>query len=162
MMITKREATIDDVALLTALIKELAVYDKLGDEASVIEDDILRDGFGTVPRFRAAIAREGDAVAGYVLFFPFYSSFQGRAGLFLDDIYVREAFRGKGVGDALLGHVAKTALHEEYFCVRCEMLDWNQLGIDFYAHAGAVFLEEWKAALLIGESLVSAADKAPK
>ena len=159
-MITTRPAKIEDAPLLTALIRELAAYDRLSEEASVIEDDVVRDGFGATPKFRVVIAESGSDVAGYALFFPFYSSFQGHEGLFMDDIFVRHAFRGHGVGEALLGHVAQVALREGYFCVRCEMLEWNQPAIEFCSKEGAVFLEEWKAAMFIGDALQAAASKA--
>jgi GNAT superfamily N-acetyltransferase len=159
-MISTRPATIGDAALLTELIRELAVYDRMSEEAMVIEDDVVRDGFGETPKFRAVIAESDRGVAGYALFFPFYSSFQGHEGLFMDDIYVRPEFRGHGVGEALLAHIAGVALREGYFCVRCEMLEWNKPAIDFCSKEGAVFLEEWKAAMFIGDALQAAASKA--
>ena len=157
-MITIRPATVNDAPLLAILIRELADYDRVGHEAAVSEADVARDGFGAHPRFRAVIAESDGQVAGYALFFEFYSSFQGHAGLFLDDVFVRPAFRQQGVGKALLAHVAQIALREDYFCIRCEMLDWNQPAMEFYRQLGAVFLEEWKEACLIGDSLAAIAE----
>ena len=159
-MLTIRPATVEDAPVLTALIRQMAEYDRLGNEASVLEEDVVRDGFGATPRFRALLAEYDGKIAGYALFFPFYSSFQGRPALFLDDLYVREPFRKHGVGAALLAHVCQVALREEYFAVRCEMLDWNQPAIDFYAKLDAVFMNEWKSALLIGDALQTIAAKA--
>ncbi len=88
-MLSIRPAEISDVPQLTALIRELAEYDRLGYETAVTEEDIARDGFGPRPKFRAILAEWSGQVAGYALFFEFYSTFQGRAGLFLDDIFVR-------------------------------------------------------------------------
>jgi GNAT superfamily N-acetyltransferase len=80
--------------------------------------------------------------------------------LFLDDIYVRPQHRKQGIGQALLAHVARIAWNEKYFCMRWEVLDWNTPAIEFYNRLGAVFLDEWKAVMLIGDALQSAADSA--
>lgn len=152
-MLSIRPATSNDVSLLTNLIRELAVYDRLDYEAAVTEEDIARDGFGPDPKFRAVIAESEGKIAGYALFFEFYSSFQGRAGLFLDDIFVRPQFRKQGVGKALLAHVAGIAVKEQYFCIRCETLDWNETALEFYRQQGAMFLDEWKSVCLVGSSL---------
>ena len=159
-MLSIRPATANDAQLLTTLILELAEYDRLRAEAAVTAEDIARDGFGPRPKFRAVIAESDGQVAGYALFFEFYSSFQGRTGLFLDDIFVRPQFRHKGIGKALLAHVASIAWNENYFCMRWEVLDWNKPAIDFYSNLGAVFLDEWKSVMLVGDALQSAADSA--
>ena len=124
-------------------------------------DNVLRDGFGPKPKFRALIAEWDGKVAGYALFFEFYSTFQGRAGIFLEDIFVRPEFRKKGIGGDLLARVAKTAWEEDYFCMRWEVLDWNKSAINFYNKLGATFLDEWKAACLIGEALQTVAGATP-
>ena len=159
-MLTIRPATLDDAHLLTTMIHEMADYDRLSHEASVIEDDIVRDGFGASPKFRVVIAEWEGRPAGYALFFEFYSSFQGRAGLLLDDIFVRPEYREHGVGKLLLAHVARIAWKEGYFCIRWEVLNWNTAAIDFYRKLGAVFMDEWKAACLIGEALEAVASEA--
>jgi len=160
-MIKFRPATKEDAALLTILVLELAEFERLRHEAIVTEEDIARDGFGAHPRFRAVIAEWDGQVAGYALFFEFYSTFQGRTGLFLDDLFVRPEFRKQGVGKALLAHVAEIAWNEKYFCMRWEVLDWNTPAIDFYKSLGAVFLDEWKSACLIGEALQAVAEEKP-
>ena len=159
-MLAIRPATANDVSLLTALIHELAEFEHLSNEVSVTEEDIARDGFGPVPKFRAVIAEWDGQVAGYACYFDFYSTFQGRPGLFLEDIFVRPQFRGKGIGKALLARVAAIAWQENYFCMRWEVLDWNTPAIDFYKKLGAVFFDEWRAACLIGDSLQSVAEEA--
>jgi GNAT superfamily N-acetyltransferase len=159
-MLSIRPATSTDVPLLTTLIQELAEYDQMSQEVSMTEDDIARDGFGPHPKFRAAIAEWGGEVAGYALFFEFYSTFQGRAGLFLDDIFVRPKYRKHGIGRALLAHVAGVAWKEKYFCMRCEVLDWNTPAINFYTKLGAMFLDNWKGAVLIGDALQAVAEEA--
>jgi GNAT superfamily N-acetyltransferase len=159
-MISIRPATARDVPLLATLIHELAEYERVDHEAGVTAEDIARDGFGSDPKFRVVIAESDGQPVGYALFFEFYSSFQGRAGLFLDDIFVRSQFRKQGIGKALIAHVAGIAWRENYFCVRWEVLDWNTAAIDFYRKLDAVFLDEWKAACLIGDALQAVAEGA--
>jgi GNAT superfamily N-acetyltransferase len=159
-MLSIRPATIRDAALLAAMILELAQYEKLDHEAAVTAESIARDGFGPKPKFRAIIAEVDGKAAGYAVFFEFYSTFQGRAGLFLEDLYVRPPLRKQGIGQALLNYVARIAWEEDYFCMRWEVLDWNKPAIDFYQRLGAVFLDEWKAVMLIGDPLQAAADSA--
>lgn len=161
-MLSIRPLTADDAPLLTAMIHEFAEYDRLGHEAIVAEEDILRDGFGERPKFRAVIAEWNGEPAGYAVFFEFYSSFQGRAGLFLDDMFVRPQFRQQRVGRSLIAHVAAIAWKEEYFCLRWEVLDWNTPAIEFYRTLGAVFLDEWKSGCLIGDALQAVAAESGK
>ena len=159
-MLKIRAATADDASLLAAMILELAEYDHLAHEAAVTPESIARDGFGPRPKFRAVIAEIDGKPAGYAVFFEFYSTFQARAGLFLDDLFVRPQFRKQGLGQALLAHVARIAWDENYFCMRWEVLDWNKPAIDFYTRLGAVFMDEWKSVMLIGDALQSAAESA--
>jgi GNAT superfamily N-acetyltransferase len=156
-----RQATIEDVPLLHTLIHELAEFEKLNDEASVSEEDLIRTGFSDQPKFRAVIAELDGRPAGYAIFFEFFSSFQGCPGLFLDDIFVRPQFRKQGIGKALLAHVAGIAYREKYFCMRWEVLDWNTPAIEMYRNLGAVFMDNWKEVCLIGEPLQALAE-APK
>jgi GNAT superfamily N-acetyltransferase len=159
-MLKIRPATIDDAALLASLILELAEYDQLAQEVGVNAEAIARDGFGPHPKFRAVIAELDGQAAGYAVFFEFYSTFQARTGLFVDDIFVRPQFRKKGIGRALLAHVARIAWQEGYFCMRWEVLDWNTPAIEFYKRLGAEFLDEWRAVMLIGDALESVAESA--
>jgi GNAT superfamily N-acetyltransferase len=159
-MLRIRPATIDDAALLASLILELAEYDQLAQEVGVNAEAIARDGFGPHPKFRAVIAELDGQAAGYAVFFEFYSTFQARTGLFVDDIFVRPQFRKKGIGRALLAHVARIAWLEGYFCIRWEVLDWNAPAIEFYKRLGAEFLDEWRAVMLIGDALESVAESA--
>ena len=159
-MLSIRPATQNDVLLLNILIHELAEFERLGHECIVTEEVILRDGFGPRPKFRALIAEWDGQTAGYALFFEFYSTFQGRAGLFLEDIFVRPEYRKNGIGTDLLARVAKLAWEEDFFCLRWEVLDWNKSAIEFYQKIGAIFLDEWKAACLIGDALQAASEPA--
>ncbi len=156
-MLSIRPATVNDAALLTAMIRELASFEHLEHEVSITEEGVVRDGFSAHPKFRAVIAEWNGEPVGYAVFFEFYSSFQGRAGLFLDDLFVRPAYRQHGIGTALIKHVAGIAWREKYFCMRWEVLDWNKRAIEFYNNLGAAFLEEWQPAILIGDALEAAA-----
>ena len=160
-MFSIRFATPEDAALLAKMIRELAEYDRLGHEALITEDIVTQDAFGARPKFRALIAEWNGDPAGYACFFDIYSTFQGRSGLFLDDLFVRPPFRKKGIGRALLARVAKIAWEEDYFCLRWEVLDWNTTAIEFYRTLGTVFMDEWRSALLIGDALEAMVKESP-
>ena len=144
--LTIHPATRDHLPALLSLIRELAAYEKKRHKAVVTEEDLLRDGFGPQPKFRALIAEWKGGAAGYASFFYFYSTFQGRPALFLEDLFVLDEFRGKGIGKALLAAVAKLAVEEGCFGLRWEVLDWNKPAIEFYEKLGAKFLNERKVA----------------
>jgi len=144
-MLMIRFTTRDDVPVLLSLIRELAKYEKKPHKAVVTEDDLLRDGFGPQQKFRALIATWEDEPAGYASFFYFYSTFQGRPALFLEDLFVLDKFRGKRIGKALLAAVAKLAIDEGCFGMRWEVLDWNRPAIEFYENLDATFLNERRA-----------------
>lgn len=152
-MLKIRPASRDDVPQLLELIRGLATYEKKRHKAVVTEDDLLRDGFGAQPKFRALIAEWEGKPAGYASFFYFYSTFQGRAALFLEDLFVPEEFRGKGIGKALLVAVCKLAIDEGCFALRWEVLDWNAPAIEFYEKLGATFLNERKVVTFDGDAL---------
>jgi GNAT superfamily N-acetyltransferase len=159
-MLSIRPATANDAILITTLIRELAEYEHLSHEVGITEEDVLRDGFGSRPRFRAIIAEWDGQVAGYALFFEVYSSFQGRAGLLLEDLFVRSQYRSKGVGKALLARLAEIALREKYSYLRWEVLGWNTPAIEFYKKLGGIFLDEWKVVFLLGDALQAVAGDA--
>lgn len=142
-MLSIRPAQARDVATLQTMIHEFAAT----------EADLMRDGFGEKPRFRVFMADWDSRPAGYAFFFDYYSTFHGRAGLFLEDIYVRDSYRGRGIGKALLARVAAVAQQEGRFGVRWEVLDWNSAAIGFYEQLGATFLDEWKSVILEGNAL---------
>jgi GNAT superfamily N-acetyltransferase len=156
-MLSIRPANVNDASLLKTLICELADYERERDLVVITEADLVRDGFGQQPKFRALIAEWDGQAAGYALFFGFYSTWEGRPGLFLEDLFVREPFRSKGIGRALLATVAGTAQRENCYGMRWEVLDWNQPAMDFYKRLGATFLDRWKSVLLAGEALERAA-----
>jgi GNAT superfamily N-acetyltransferase len=152
-MLTIRTATRDDVPVLRLLIRELAAYEKKPHKAVVTEQDLLRDGFGPQQKFRALIANWENEPAGYASFFHFYSTFRGRTALFLEDLFVLDKFRGKGIGKTLFAAVAKLAIEEKCFGLRWEVLDWNRPAIEFYERLGADFLNERRAVAMEGEAL---------
>jgi len=152
-MLSIRPATVNDAPLLRTLICELAEYERERDRVEITEADLVRDGFGPHPKFRALIAEWNGQPVGYSLFFGFYSTWVGRPGLFLEDLFVRQEFRGKGVGKALLATVARIAEEENCYGIRWEVLDWNQPAIDFYKRLGATFLDQWKSVLLADKAL---------
>jgi GNAT superfamily N-acetyltransferase len=152
-MLNIHPATRDDVPVLLSLIRELAAYEKKAHKAVVTENELLRDGFGPQQKFRALIAEWNGEPAGYASFFYFYSTFQGRAALFLEDLFVLDKLRGKGIGKALLVAVAKLAIEEKCFGLRWEVLDWNRPAIEFYEKLGADFLHERKVVAFDADAL---------
>ena len=128
-MLRIRPATVDDAALLRTMIRELAQFEHELDLVTIREEDLVRDGFGENPRFRALIAEWNAEPAGYALFFGYYSTWAGR-GMFLEDLFVRESFRGRGIGKALLATVARIAVEEHCYGIHWEVLDWNEKAIE--------------------------------
>jgi GNAT superfamily N-acetyltransferase len=122
-MLSIRPATINDVALLRTMIRELAEFEHELELVVIEEADLARDGFGANPKFRALIAEWDHQPAGYALFFGCYSTWAGRR-LFLEDLFVREPFRGQGIGKALLAFVAGIAVQEGCHGVQWEVLNW--------------------------------------
>jgi len=155
-----RPATVEDVPLLRAMIQELAEFERLGDAVIITEEDLRRDGFGPNPKFRALIAEWEGQPAGYACFFGFYSTFEGKPGIFLEDLFVREKFRGKGLGKALLVRVARMARQENCLGLRWEVLDWNSRAIEFYMSLGAEFRDGWRVVMLQDDAFHAIADEA--
>jgi GNAT superfamily N-acetyltransferase len=158
-MLTIRAATIVDAGLLRRMIGELADYEKEPDQVRTTEADIARDGFGANPQFRALIAEWDGQPAGYALFFSFYSTWRG-AGLFLEDLFVRPDFRGRGIGTALLARLATVADQEKRPFIRWEVLSWNKPAMEMYKALGGDFLDDRRSVLLTGEGLRKLSGKA--
>lgn len=152
-----RPATAADVPLILALIHELAVYEREPDAVHATEASLLRDGFGPDPRFRCLVAERDAVPAGFALFFNSYSTWEGRHGIYLEDLFVRPAFRGHGIGKALLAHLAGVAVAEDCGRLEWSVLDWNQPAIDFYHRIGAHMKTEWRGMRVAGEALTSLA-----
>jgi GNAT superfamily N-acetyltransferase len=159
-MLLIRAATVDDVSLLRTMIRELAAFERELVSCVIEEADLARDGFGAKPKFRALIAEWDGQPAAYALFFGYYSTWRGH-GLFLEDLFVREEFRGKGIGKSLLAAVARIAVQENCCGVHWEVLDWNEKAIELYKSLGAEFLDQWRRVLLGDDALRRLAEKAP-
>ena len=153
-------ATPADVPLILALIRELADYERMSDHVVATEADIERALFGERPCAEAVIARVGDEVVGFALFFQSFSTFVGRPGLYLEDLYVRPAHRGRGIGRGLLAHLARLAVERRCGRFEWSVLDWNELAISSYRRAGAVPMDEWTVYRLTGEPLRALAAEA--
>jgi GNAT superfamily N-acetyltransferase len=142
-----------DAPLIVALVGELADYERLLDHVRITPADLLRDLFGPHVFAEAVIARVGTEPVGFALWFHNYSTFEGRPGLYLEDLFVRPTFRGHGYGEALLRHLARLAV--ERGCARFEwsVLDWNEPALAFYRKLGAVPLDDWTVQRVSGDAL---------
>jgi GNAT superfamily N-acetyltransferase len=148
-----RPGTIDDTALIFALISELAEFEQLAHEVTADAATLQQHLFGPNPRAEVLIAEVAGESAGFALFFHNFSTFLGKPGVYLEDLYVRPAFRGHGVGRGLMVRLAQLAL--ERGCGRFEwwVLDWNRRAIEFYASLGAQPMSEWTVQRVTGAAL---------
>jgi GNAT superfamily N-acetyltransferase len=149
-----RPAGIDDAALILRFITELAIYEKAEHEVVASESDIRESLFGAGSPARALICSVDGVAAGFAVYFFNYSTWQGRKGLYLEDLYLTPAYRELGAGKALLQHLARIAV--EQGCGRFEwsVLDWNEPALQFYRSIGARPMEEWVRHRLAGPALV--------
>ena len=154
---TYRAAREQDVPLILEIIRQLATYEKMMDEV-VATEEILREWIFENGKAEVIFALEGDKEVGFALFFHNFSTFLGRAGIYLEDLFVLPEYRGKGYGKGLLKQLAKIAV--ERGCGRLEWacLNWNQPSIDFYLSMGAQPMNDWKVYRLTGETLQKAAE----
>ncbi len=152
-MLSIRPATPEDVRLILDFIRDLAEYERAPEAAVATEADLLRDGFGPEPKFRCVIANWDGAPAGFALYFYNYSTWQGRPGLYLEDLFVRIEYRGKGIGKALLVYLAQVAVGENCGRFQWQVLDWNTPAIDFYKSLGAKTMTEWLTMRVDGEDI---------
>jgi GNAT superfamily N-acetyltransferase len=146
-------ATESHVPQILSFIRELAEYERLSYVVTATEDDLRRSLFGKRPYAEVILAYEHDAAAGFALFFHSFSTFLGQPGVYLEDLYVKPEFRGRGIGRALLERLAQIAV--ERSCGRLEwaVLDWNKPAIGFYKRLGAVPMDDWTTFRLTGEAL---------
>src|SRR5688500_12335409 len=146
-------ATPDDIPTIRALIGELAEFERLSHEAQATDEQLHENLFGPKPSAEVVIARVGEEVAGFALFFHNYSTFLGKRGLYLEDLFVFPARRGRGIGRALMRHLAQLAVERN--CGRFEwwVLDWNESAIRFYESLGARAMSDWTVYRLTGDSL---------
>jgi GNAT superfamily N-acetyltransferase len=147
-----------DVPTILSLIKALAEYERLAHEVEATEDDIRDSLFGDWPGAEVALAYVGSDLAGFALFFHNYSTFLGRRGLYLEDLFVLPAYRSKGVGRRLLSHLARIAVERRCGRVEWWVLDWNESAIRFYQSIGALPMDDWTVYRLQGDALARLAD----
>ena len=155
-----RAATAADVALVLAFIRELAEYERLAHEVVATEDDLARTLFGARPEAEIAIAEWDGVAVGFALFFTSYSTFLGKSGLYLEDLFVRPSHRGRGIGLALLRHLAGLCVERGYGRFEWSVLDWNEPAIRFYRSVGAEPLDEWTRMRVTGDALAALAARA--
>jgi GNAT superfamily N-acetyltransferase len=157
--LTIRTATPADVPAILRFIRELALYEREPDAVVATEDDLLRDGFGPTPRFKAIIADLDSEPAGFALYFTSYSTWRGHHGIRLEDLYVTPSMRGKGIGKALLAHLARIAVDEGCPRLEWDVLEWNAPAIAVYERVGAHILNEWRIMRLAEEALQTLASQ---
>ena len=159
-MLSIRPAGPQDARLILEFVRDLAEYERAPEQAVATEEDIRRDGFGAQPKFRCVIAEWDGEPAGFAFFFYNYSTWQGRPGLYLEDLFVRPRFRKLGIGKALLVHLAQLALRENCGRFQWQVLDWNTPAIEFYESLGAEKMTEWLTMRVEGEALRRLAEQA--
>ena len=148
-----RPATSADVAAIHALVRDLAVYEKLEHLMVSTPEDFNRELFGSGARIECIMAMEGEKAVGFALFFHNFSTFLGRKGLYLEDLFVRPECRGKGYGKALLVRLAQIAVARNCGRFEWSVLDWNTPSIDFYKAMGATVMPEWRIVRAAGDAL---------
>jgi GNAT superfamily N-acetyltransferase len=156
-MLAIRSANVEDVPTIRQLIRDLAAYEREPAKAVVTEEDLRRDGFGDKPYFHALIAEWDKDAAGFALYFFNYSTWQGRPGLYLEDLFVKPEHRGRGIGRALLTEVARIARDGGCGRLVWQVLDWNEPAIGFYEALGATVCREWLTMRVEGDALATLA-----
>ncbi|WP_427964523.1 N-acetyltransferase family protein [Altererythrobacter sp.] len=161
MSLSIRQARPDDLPLIAGLIRALADYEKLAHEVRFDEEILARNLFGERPYAEVVIGEVDGEPKGFALFFHNFSTFEGKPGIYLEDLFVQPDVRGKGLGKALLAHLASLAVERD--CARLEwwVLDWNTPSIDFYKSLGAKFMDEWTVMRVDGSALTQLASAAP-
>lgn len=152
-----RPATIADTEEILAMIYELALYEKAPDEAKATHEQIVDTFFCQDPKVFCEIVEVDGAVAGLAIWFLNYSTWQGKHGIYLEDLFIRPEFRGAGYGKALLKHLASICDDRGYGRFQWWVLDWNEPAIEFYKSLGAVAMDEWTVYRVSGEALTNLA-----
>ena len=157
MSTTIRPAVAADVPLILEFIRGLATYEREPDAVTATEADLLRDGFGESPYYQCLIAESDGRPAGFAFYFFNYSTWTGRPGLYLEDLFVNPEFRGLGIGKALLARVAAIAVERGCPRLQWEVLDWNTPAIEFYQALGAEFMDTWRNVRMTTEAIAKLA-----
>jgi GNAT superfamily N-acetyltransferase len=153
MSIELRDATPDDVTLILGFIRELAAYEREPDAVKMTEAQLHESLFGTFRRAEALAVEIDGAPQGTALWYESFNTWTGRPGLSVEDVFVREAYRGQGVGRAIFAHLAKLAVQRNYFRMEWQVLEWNAPAIKFYEGLGATAQADWLKYRLSGEAL---------
>jgi GNAT superfamily N-acetyltransferase len=153
--ISLRAATPADVPAILRCIQGLAEYERLAHQCVATEELLREQLFGLTPAAQVVLAEQGTETAGFALWFPSFSTFLARPGVYLEDLFVFPAFRGRGVGRRLLAHLAATALERGYGRLEWAVLDWNADAIRFYESLGAVPMSEWTTYRVTGPALAA-------
>ena len=148
-----RPATPTDIPAIAKLIRDLAEYERLAHAVDFDEAKLREHLFGSRPYAEVLLAEDDEAVVGFALFFHNYSTFRGKPGIYLEDLFVEPPHRGKGIGKALLKAVAKLAVERDCARVEWSVLNWNEPSIQFYKSLGAETMHEWTVYRLQGEAL---------
>lgn len=154
-----RPATIGDTDEILALIYELAVYEKAPEEAKATREQIIESFFSPNPQVFCEIVEVEGVIAGFTIWFLNYSTWQGKHGIYLEDLFIRPEYRGRGYGKALLQYLAAICEERGYGRFQWWVLDWNTPAIEFYKSLGAVAMDEWTVYRVSGEPLTSLAKK---
>jgi GNAT superfamily N-acetyltransferase len=152
-LVTIRPANADDVPLIAQLIRDLAEYERLAHAAVATDDGLREQLFGERPAAEVLIAEADGEPAGFALFFHTFSTFLGKRGLYLEDLFVRPAFRGLGLGKHLMAALARIAVKRGCGRFEWSVLDWNAPAIGFYRALGATAIDEWTVHRLEGDAL---------
>src|ERR1700720_3100810 len=160
MSLTIRRARPNEAGLVLCFVRELAEYEKLLHEIEATEAMIADALFGSNVRLFCDIAEWNGEVAGFAVWFINFSTFSGRSGIYLEDLFVRPALRGKGIGKALLSHLAKQCVANGWSRLQWAVLDWNTPSIEFYRSLGAEMMDEWTICRVTGSALKSLAEGA--
>jgi GNAT superfamily N-acetyltransferase len=153
------EAREEDVPVILEMIRGLAEYEKLTHVCTATEEQLRTTLFGARPGAEVVLAYQDGACVGFALFFPNYSTFLAKPGLYLEDLFVKPEARGRGAGSALLRHLARIARERDYGRVEWSVLDWNDPAIGFYKKLGAVPMDEWTIFRLTGDAIPALADR---
>jgi len=160
MSLTIHRARRNEVPLVLSLVRELAEYEELSHEVEATETLIEASLFSESPRLFCEIAEWNGEAAGFAVWFHNYSTFAGRFGIYLEDLFVRPQFRRNGIGKALLAHLARTCVENGWSRLQWAVLDWNAPSIEFYKSLGAGLMDEWTLCRVTGSALDALAAKA--
>ena len=154
-----RQAKINDVSDIFKLIQALAEYEKLSHQVTGTVEDLQKHLFGDRPCAESIVAESDGKIIAFALFFPNYSTFLTKPGIYLEDLFVLPEYRRQGIGKAMLSYLGKLAIDRDAGRLEWSVLDWNQSAIDFYQNMGAEVLSDWRTCRVTGEALSKLGEK---